>query len=437
MFSKYLIFLTSLVIFLQLSCSKDPVSTDDTGSPDVSIISPINNSEFKDGDQVNIIASASDEDGVKEVRFYIDDVLESTDTVEPWEYLWDTSNRSGECTVFARAYDIEAEMGESAKINVIITNELPNAVFTVSPASGDSTTIFQVDASASSDREDPIEVLQVRWDWEDDGSWDTNFSITKTASHNYNMVGSKTIRLEVLDTYGNSDTTSRQVTVTVDTGDPGVITDIDGNEYNTIKIGNQWWMVENLRVTHYNDGTEIPLLSNFSSWSTTRNGAYCYYDDNIANADDYGLLYNFHAVDDHRGLAPEGWHVPSSEEWKEMEMYLGMTQEQADLTLWRGTDEGGKLKEAGEVHWTSPNTGATNETGFTALPAGYRNVNLTFPQYNGYFSIGIFTSFWTSTGLSASNNVNATVRSLRNDNARIYYVGYPRVNGLSVRCVKD
>jgi len=437
MFTKYLIILLGAAFLTQLSCSKDPVSTDDTGKPTVSILSPLNNSEYTDGDLINIKASASDDDGIKEVRFYIDDVLESTDTVEPWEYLWDCSDRSGDRTLFARAYDINDNMGESPKVVIIINNETPVSSFTITPSKGDSSTVFHVDASASSDNEDQVDALQVRWDWEDDGNWDTDYSVTKTASHQYEMEGIKTILLEVLDTYGNTDTTSRQITINKDTGDPGIVTDIDGNEYNTVKIGNQWWMVENLRVTHYNDGTEIPLLSNFSSWSTTRNGAFCYYDDNNANVEGYGLLYNFHAVDDYRGLAPEGWHVPSSEEWKEMEMYLGMTEEQASLTLWRGTDEGGKLKETGEEHWTSPNTGATNEAGFTALPAGYRNVNLQYPQYNGYFSIGVYTSFWTSTGLSSSNNVNAMVRSLINDRAQISRTGSPRVNGLSVRCVKD
>jgi uncharacterized protein (TIGR02145 family) len=147
-------------------------------------------------------------------------------------------------------------------------------------------------------------------------------------------------------------------------------------------------------------------------------------------------LYNFHAVDNSRGLAPEGWHVPSNEEWQELEMYLGMTQEEADATLWRGTDEGGKLKETGTTHWDTPNTGATNETGFTALPGGYRNIS-TYPMYSDYGGIGVYTSFWTSTGSTSSNSTYALTRGLTSTEARISRTGSLRVAGLSVRCVKD
>ncbi len=427
--------LTMLLLCIFLACSDTSTGTKDGENPTVSISNPLNSSEWAEGTIVTIQAQAADDEGIAKVEFHMDGILVSTDNTVEYEYEWDTNNQIGVHSIQAKAYDTNDNVGNSGIINVTITNDIPVALFAVSPTSGDIATVFQVDASSCSDNEDDVTVLQVRWDWEADGIWDTGYSTVKTADHQYSIDGTKTILLQVKDTDEQTDTTSLQIIV--DSVDPGTVTDFDGNVYSTVKIGDQWWLVENLRVTHYNDGTEIPLLSNFSSWSTTRNGAFCYYEDNAANADDYGLLYNFHAVDDNRGLAPAGWHVPSTEEWKEMEMYLGMTQEQADLTLWRGTDEGGKLKESGEAHWTAPNTGATNESGFTALPAGYRNVNQQFPVYSGYFSIGIFTSFWTSTGLSASNNVNAMVRSLKNDESRISRVGYPRVNGLSVRCVKD
>ena len=143
-------------------------------------------------------------------------------------------------------------------------------------------------------------------------------------------------------------------------------------------------------------------------------------------------MYNFHAVSSDRGLAPEGWHVASDEEWKELEMYLGMTQGQADLTLWRGTNEGGKLKETGTMYWNAPNTGATNETGFTALPGGWRSM------YDGTFSgMGAFVSFWTSTGTTASNSTYALTRGLSSSESRISRTGDLRVAGLSVRCIKD
>lgn len=435
MLSKSIVPATFLLIIILLACSDKSTGTKDDDNPIVSISNPLNNSESPEGTIITIKAEAVDDEGIAKVEFYIDGLLAAIDDSLEYDYEWNTDGQFGIHSIQAKAYDTYENVGNSGIIYVTITNEIPVALFAVSPTSGNMTTVFQVDASTCSDAEDDVTALEVRWDWEADGSWDTGYSTIKTAEHQYSVDGTKSILLEVKDTDDQTDTTSLQIIV--DSVDPGTVTDYDGNVYNTIQIGDQWWLVENLGVTHYNDGTEIPLLSDFTSWSTTSNGAYCYYDDNIANVDDYGLLYNFHAVDDNRGLAPEGWHVASDDEWKELETYLGMTQDQADLTLWRGTDEGGKLKESGMTHWTDLNTGATNESGFTALPAGYRNVNLQFPLYSGYFSIGLYTTFWTSTGLSASNNVNAMVRSLKNDESRISRTGSPRVNGLSVRCVKD
>ncbi len=123
---------------------------------------------------------------------------------------------------------------------------------------------------------------------------------------------------------------------------------------------------------------------------------------------------------------------PQHDDWKELEMYLGMSEEQANLTLWRGTNEGGKLKEIGTTHWTAPNTGATNESGFTALPGVLRDGISA-----AYGWIGQGGYFWTSTGLTASNNVNAMVRILHFTKSQVSRVGLVRSYGLSVRCVMD
>lgn len=136
--------------------------------------------------------------------------------------------------------------------------------------------------------------------------------------------------------------------------EPMTVTDIDGNVYKTVTIGNQAWMAENLKVMRYRNGDAIPNVTGGTDWSNLSTGAYCSYDNDDNNIDTYGLLYNWYAVDDSRNLAPEGWHVPTDEEWKELEMYLGMSQSEADDTGYRGTDEGGKLKEVGTTHWQSP-----------------------------------------------------------------------------------
>lgn len=433
MFSKFNIILTSLFLIFFISCNDTATSPDDpkdAEDPITSIINPLTNTEWDEGTIITIKATASDNEGISKVEFYIDGNLEFTDDSIEYYYVWNTDSKMGSHTLMTKAYDINNNTGSSELIYVKIINETPQASFTVSPSSGDSSTVFQVDASASSDKEDAASELQVRWDWDADGSWDTEYSSTRTAEHQYTADGTKRILLEVKDTDGQTDTTSQQIIV--DSADPGTVTDIDGNVYNTVKIGNQWWMVENLRVTHYRDGTSIPLVFINSKWVSQKNGAYCYYNMDANNTAEYGLLYNFHAVNNGGGLAPDGWHVASNDEWKELEMSLGMTQEQADATLWRGTDEGGKLKETGTIHWNAPNTGATNETGFTALPGGWRSM------YDGTFSgMGIFTSFWTSTGTTSSNSTYALIRSLSSTKAGISRTGSLRVAGLSVRCIKD
>ena len=163
-----------------------------------------------------------------------------------------------------------------------------------------------------------------------------------------------------------------------DNEDPDSVTDIDGNVYKTIKIGDQLWMAENLKVTRYNNEDSIPHITDPGMWAELNSGAYSIYENDTNNVSIYGLLYNWHAVTDNRKIAPVGWHVPTDDEWKELEMYLGMSQSDADDVGWRGTDEGGKLKETGTAHWISPNTGATNESGFTALPSGNRFYDGTF-----------------------------------------------------------
>jgi uncharacterized protein (TIGR02145 family) len=147
------------------------------------------------------------------------------------------------------------------------------------------------------------------------------------------------------------------------------ITDYDGNVYNTVTIGTQVWIKENLKVTHYGNGEEIPNVSNQGVWDTLTTGAYCNYNNEISNVNTYGQLYNWHAIVDSRNIAPIGWHVPTYDDFILLFDYLG------------GTNlAGNKLREAGNIHWTAYNGGdhnkyATNSSGFTALPGHSRQVN--------------------------------------------------------------
>jgi uncharacterized protein (TIGR02145 family) len=206
------------------------------------------------------------------------------------------------------------------------------------------------------------------------------------------------------------------------------VTDIDGNLYLSVIIGTQVWMAENLKVTRYRNGNAIPNVTDSATWVSLTTGAYCEYGNDPANVATYGRLYNWYAVTDGRNIAPSGWHVPTDDEWKQLEMYLGMSQAEADTNAWRGTDEGGKLKEAGTAHWKNPNTGATNESGFTALPGGYRY------WHNRYYGIGDYASDWSSTE-DGSNF--AWSRTLYSVSSQIVRYNSSKRSGFSIRCVRD
>ncbi|TFH65295.1 MAG: hypothetical protein E4G91_03005 [Candidatus Zixiibacteriota bacterium] len=205
-------------------------------------------------------------------------------------------------------------------------------------------------------------------------------------------------------------------------------TDIDGNVYQTVTIGTQVWMAENLKVTHYRNGDVIPNVPDGATWVSLTTGAYCEYNNDLSNVAAYGRLYNWHAVNDSRNIAPEGWHVAADAEWKQLEMYLGMSQTEADQTGWRGTDEGGKMKEVGTTHWLSPNIGATNESGFSGLPGGYRYLG------GQYYDVGSHGVFWSSTQASSGF---AWCRNLGSAFSGIHRYDGGKADGFSVRCVKD
>lgn len=210
----------------------------------------------------------------------------------------------------------------------------------------------------------------------------------------------------------------------------GTVTDIDGNVYRTVKIGDQWWMAENLRVKHYRYGDTIPYPVDNVTWgslSTIKIGACCSYNFDEANSHIYGLLYNWYAVNDNRHIAPEGWHVPTDDDWKKLEMFLGMSTSEAARNAWRGKDEGGKLKESGTTHWTSPNDGTTDAFNFCALPGG-----ACFSDE--FYALGSYAYFWTSSG---TPGYSATYRSLYFRYSDIFAYSVHVSHWFSVRCVKD
>jgi len=200
---------------------------------------------------------------------------------------------------------------------------------------------------------------------------------------------------------------------------PAEIKDADGNLYTSVIIGLQEWLVENLKTTRLNDGTDIPLVTDNTEWQQLTTAGYCYYNnDETTYKDAYGALYNWFAVNSGK-LCPTGWHVPAKSEWETLIDYLGGS-----------SVAGGKLKETGTDHWNNPNTGATNETGFTALPGGYRNALLTFGEIQGY------GAWYTSTSDEGNSNY-AWYSVMDYLSAEAYFNNYYKKNGLSVRCIKD
>jgi uncharacterized protein (TIGR02145 family) len=198
------------------------------------------------------------------------------------------------------------------------------------------------------------------------------------------------------------------------------VTDVEGNSYNTIVIGTQTWMAENLKTTKYNDGTSIPLVTSGTTWGTLSTPAYCWFNnDEATNKATYGALYNWYTVNTGK-LCPSGWHIPNNTEWTTLTDYLGGQ-----------SIAGGKLKETGTVHWTTPNTGATDEVYFTCRPGGARGGA-------GEFNIlGSYGYWWTSVahsvdplyawGFILAYNSTAVTR------ADYYY----KRDGFSVRCLKN
>jgi uncharacterized protein (TIGR02145 family) len=196
-----------------------------------------------------------------------------------------------------------------------------------------------------------------------------------------------------------------------------MVTDVDGNMYHTVTIGTQVWLVENLKVTHYRGGDPIELITPDAEWEGLTTGAYCNYQHNAANAAVYGRLYNWFAVNDPRNIAPEGWHVASDGEWSVLTGYLG-----GDAVA------GGKLKEAGLIHWQDPNSDATNESGFSALPGGHR-------EYGGNFTyIKMGGGWWCST---EENDNDASIRYMDFGAGDTWRYVEDKRYGRSVRCVKD
>ena len=194
------------------------------------------------------------------------------------------------------------------------------------------------------------------------------------------------------------------------------VTDVDGNVYNTVEIGTQVWMASDLKTTKFRDGSAIPVVTANSSWAALTTAGTCDYGNDAAKGAVYGKLYNFYTVADARGLCPAGWHVPTQPEWGELMTTLGLEV------------SANKMREVGTAHWTSPHSGTTNETGFTALGGGYRNYLGEFKELN--WTVG----YWSSTSNSSIGASHVDMYSFDPD---LKNYGIDKKTGLYIRCMQD
>jgi uncharacterized protein (TIGR02145 family) len=207
-------------------------------------------------------------------------------------------------------------------------------------------------------------------------------------------------------------------------GDP--ITDVEGNVYRTVQIGDQCWMQDNLATETYGDGSAIPTGFSDGAWSSTTSGAFAVYGSDPSNEGTYGLLYNWWAVADPRSICPAGWHVPTDGDWTELTDHLGGEP-----------IAGGPMKTTGTLGagtglWAEPNMGATNSTGFSGLPGGGRYDAAGY--FGDYGLLGDKGEWWSAT---ESSTTNAWFRRLDYNYTYVFRGGYNKGSGLSVRCVWD
>jgi uncharacterized protein (TIGR02145 family) len=266
---------------------------------------------------------------------------------------------------------------------------------------------------------------------------------TGTGSFTANLTGLTAnttyyVRAYAINTAGTAYGNQLSFTTTQPPVNPGTVTDASGNTYPTITIGTQVWMAENLRTTKYRDGSNIPVVTDNTQWANNWNNGnpmqqpmMCWYNNDQATytANKFGALYNWYAINPatngNTNVCPTGWHVPTDAEWNKLTKFLDPT---ADTTQCCSNSAGGKMKSTGTQYWLSPNTGATNSSGWSGLPGGLRNPNGTF------FDIGNAGLWWSSTEY---DTYVAWIRYLGYNYGGVDRYFTDKTNGFSVRCLRD
>ena len=327
-------------------------------------------------------------------------------------YLCTLPDLDSETTYFVRAYALNsAGIGYGNPDSFTTAMMAPIADFTATPDIGTRPlSVSFTDQSANNPG-------SWHWDFGDGGN-----STEQNPAHTYIQVGTYTVQLTVTNNAGSE--IEEKISFIHVTDSSGQLTDIDGNVYKTVEIGLQEWMAENLKVTHYRNGDDIPIVYDFGEWGDLSTGAYCWFQNDISWKDLYGALYNWYAVVDSRELCPAGWHIPSKYEWTTLTNFLG------------GADIAGvkmkstRMEPDAHPRWDSNNSpSATNSSGFSGLPGGYR----TDEWYFAY--LGAVGAFWSCSEYTP--DYNAWISSLNLDYSSVGSHIYDNEYGFSVRCLRD
>ena len=391
---------TSILVLFLLVLIVGCVKTEEETNikPSCTIITPLDDQEFIMEDTITIFVEAIDDDGsITEVIFFANGEILGYSYDKPYTYDWLINEVSaGYHSIRASSLDNNGSSNsDEIEVKIIHNEDAPLANFIVNVDTGPAPlSVHFYDKSTN-------EPTSWQWDFGDDDS-----SVQENPYHTYYETGVFTVTLIATNLFGSDTETKIDFIISLEGGNIGPFTDARDNQtYDSIQIGSQTWMMQNLNF----EATE-------GSWV---------YADSSFNAPVYGRLYNWEAA---RTACPSGWHLPSDSEWMDLEMQLGMNWSTVSSIGWRGADEGNELKEAGTSHWNSLNLGATNSSGFSALPGGrYYNGNFGDLMDDAYF--------WTR---SSNGSLNAWYRRLSSDIGTIGRSDVGNIEyGFSVRCVKD
>jgi len=400
--------------------------------PTCNIITPSNNATFYKGDIIIISVEATDPDGtILEIQLVIDDIGITSLQTFPYNYEWITASETeGSHEIEVTAIDNKGGKNSSI-IHVTIESSLP--VVTTSNITDISYTSAQGGGVITNHGSYPITTRGLVWDTNQNPTIESNYGYISSGSGTGSFTGSLIGLTQNTTYYVRAYATNNEGTAYGNEKDFTTLqqygTFIDNRDNKTYKwmiIGNQTWMAENLNIGNVIDGSEEQTDNGIiEKYAVNNSSEYC---------DSFGGLYQWHEMMDYattesaQGVCPDGWYIPTDTEWKELEMYLGMSQAEADGYALRGSTEGGKLKEIGTTYWTSPNTAATNEVGFTALAGGYRD-------YNGKMgNVKNDCVFWSST---EDADTTGWYRYLHYDSGGIWRYSNSKNYGFSVRCIKD